>query len=183
MYRFGFDAQHNGYLFAFIGIIAVFIQGLLIGRLVKRFGELFLVVSGALILMIGLLMIPYVGPQAGGLFALLFVCGIFSIGNSLSTPALTSLASKSVGASERGGVLGITQSAASLARVVGPVIGAFLIYSASAPRHMDDHSIFKTFWAAAGIMFAAFLLALYFARAHAAEYAKTNFQEQMADAG
>src|SRR5215210_569596 len=39
MYRFGFDAQHNGYLFGFIGVIGVLIQGVLIGRLVKRWGE------------------------------------------------------------------------------------------------------------------------------------------------
>src|SRR6185295_10817414 len=40
MFRFGYDAQHTGYLFAYVGLIAVVIQGGLIGRLVKRFGEL-----------------------------------------------------------------------------------------------------------------------------------------------
>jgi len=44
MFRFGYDAQHNGYLFAYVGVIAVLVQGILIGRLVKRFGELALVV-------------------------------------------------------------------------------------------------------------------------------------------
>ena len=39
MYRFGYDATHNGYLFAYVGLIAVVVQGGLIGRLVKRFGE------------------------------------------------------------------------------------------------------------------------------------------------
>ncbi len=47
MFRFGFDAHHNGYLFAYVGIIAVIIQGGLIGRLVKRFGEMPLVIVGA----------------------------------------------------------------------------------------------------------------------------------------
>ncbi|MEP6637046.1 MAG: MFS transporter, partial [Acidobacteriota bacterium] len=31
MFRFGYDAQHNGYLFAYVGVIAVIIQGGLIG--------------------------------------------------------------------------------------------------------------------------------------------------------
>ena len=47
MFRFGYDAQHTGYLFAYVGLIAVIIQGGLIGRLVKRFGELPLVIVGA----------------------------------------------------------------------------------------------------------------------------------------
>ncbi|MEA2174065.1 MAG: hypothetical protein QOD00_1657, partial [Blastocatellia bacterium] len=33
-----------------------------------------------------------------------------------------------------------------------------------------DHSLFATFWTAAAIMFIAFLISLYFARSHAAEY-------------
>src|SRR2546428_9080120 len=112
MFRFGYDAQHNGYLFAYVGVIAVIIQGGLIGRLVKRFGELPLVVVGALCFAGSLFAIPFVGPYRGGLLGLLIGGGIFSMGNSLSTPALTSLASKSVGAADQGSVLGVTQSAA-----------------------------------------------------------------------
>ncbi|MBV9209213.1 MAG: MFS transporter, partial [Acidobacteria bacterium] len=111
---------------------------------------------------------------AGGLAALLAVCGILAVGNSLATPSLTSLSSKSVGQSEQGGVLGVTQSAASLARVVGPVLSAFLIYSATAPKHISDTSIRATFWAGAAIMLLAFLAALYFARSHSSEYTETE---------
>jgi DHA1 family tetracycline resistance protein-like MFS transporter len=121
MFRFGYNAQHTGYLFAYVGLIAVIIQGGLIGRLVKRFGELPLVMFGALCFAISLFAIPFVGPAAGGLGALLIGGGVFSMGNSLATPALTSLASKSVGAEQQGTVLGVTQSAASLARVRWPI--------------------------------------------------------------
>jgi DHA1 family tetracycline resistance protein-like MFS transporter len=47
MYRFGYDATHNGYLFMYVGIIGAVIQGGLIGRLVKMFGEMSLVIAGA----------------------------------------------------------------------------------------------------------------------------------------
>jgi DHA1 family tetracycline resistance protein-like MFS transporter len=154
--------------------LAVVVQGGLIGRLVKRFGELRLVVAGAVLLTLNLLILPFVGPVWGGLTALMLVITGFSLGNSLATPSLTSLASKSADASEQGGVLGATQSAASLARAVGPVIGGFLIYSAAAPRHMDDQSLRVTFWAAAGIMFAALLAALYLKRAHASRYVRVQ---------
>src|SRR6266550_3705508 len=110
MFRFGYDAQHNGYLFAYVGLIAVLVQGVLIGRLVKLFGELPLVVFGALCFALSLFAVPFVGPYRGGLLGLLIGGGIFSLGNSLSTPALNSLASKSVGPADQGSVMGVTQS-------------------------------------------------------------------------
>lgn len=177
MFRFGYDAQQNGYLFAYVGLIAVVIQGGLIGKLVKRFGELPLVIVGAFFFAISLFAVPFVGPAAGGLLGLLVGGGVFSLGNSLSTPALTSLASKSVGAAEQGTVLGVTQSVASLARAVGPSLAAVLINSSIAhvgadgvSHFMSDHSLYVTFWTAAGIMFVAFLLSIYFAKMHSREY-------------
>jgi DHA1 family tetracycline resistance protein-like MFS transporter len=168
MYRFGYDAQHNGYLFAFIGIIAVLVQGGLVGHLAKRYGELSLVIIGAPLFALGLFLIPLVGPLSGGLGALLAVIAVLTLGNSLATPSLTSLASKSAGAGFQGGALGVTQSVASLARVIGPLIAAFLIHSATAPEGMDNHTLRLTFWTAAAIMLAAFLLTVYVARAQLA---------------
>jgi len=171
MFRFGYDAQHTGYLFAYVGLIAVIIQGGLIGRLVKRFGELPLVMFGAFCFAISLFAVPFVGPAAGGLAGLLIGGGVFSMGNSLATPALTSLASKSVEAGEQGVVLGVTQSTASLARAVGPFLAAVLINSSIAhlgtdglPHYMSDYSLFVTFWTGAGIMLLAFFLASYYSR-------------------
>ena len=170
MFRFGFDAQHTGYLFAYVGLIAVIIQGGLIGRLVKRFGEMPLVIVGALCFAISLFAVPFVGPAAGGLAGLLIGGGVFSMGNSLATPALTSLASKSADPAQQGVVLGVTQSTASLARAVGPSIAAILISSSIAhlgadglPHYMSDQSLFVTFWTAAAIMLIAFFLAFYLA--------------------
>ena len=184
MFRFGYDAQHNGYLFAYVGIIAVIIQGGLIGRLVKRFGELPLVMVGALCFAASLFAVPFVGPAAGGLIGLLIGGGVFSMGNSLSTPALTSLASKSAGAAQQGTVLGVTQSVASLARAVGPSLAALLIHSAvthpGADGHlhyMSDRSLYVTYWTGSAIMFVAFLLAFYFTRVHAGEYQEAAVAE------
>jgi multidrug resistance protein len=184
MFRFGYDAQHTGYLFAYVGLIAVIIQGGLIGRLVKRFGEIALVVTGAVFFAGSLFAVPLVGPQAGGLLALMIGGGIFSAGNSLATPALSSLASKTAGAADQGTVLGVTQSVASLARAIGPTIAAVLIHSSIAqmgadgqPHQMSDHSLIVTFWTASAIMFLAFILAVYFSRLHAEDYDDTGLAE------
>src|SRR5918911_183106 len=65
MHRFGFDAAHNGYFFMFVGIIGALIQGGLIGRLAKKFGEPLLAIVGALLFAFSLLAIPFTTPQQG----------------------------------------------------------------------------------------------------------------------
>jgi DHA1 family tetracycline resistance protein-like MFS transporter len=172
MFRLGYDPWHSGWIFAFVGVVSAIIQGGLIGRLVKRFGEPALVIAGGLLFSASLFASPFI-TAATGLLGILSIGALFSIGNALSAPSLSSLASKSASAGEQGGVLGVTQSVSSLARAVGPSLAAFLIYSAAAHygfdrqlQNMSDASIQRTFWTAAAIQFIAFLLAIYFARAY-----------------
>jgi MFS transporter, DHA1 family, tetracycline resistance protein len=163
-YRFGYDAAQNGYLFAYIGALSVIMQGGLIGILSRKFGETKLIAAGCLILVVSLFLVPYVSPTNGGLLGLLAGIAMFAVGNAISTPSLTSLGSKLAPADEQGATLGVLQSSASLARAVGPALAGVLLYSAAAPQHIDDHTLFLTYWTAAGIMFVAFLLSLYFVK-------------------
>ena len=183
MFRLGYDAFHNGWVFAYVGVISAIIQGGLIGKLVKRFGEPTLVIIGSLLFSASLFATPFIGP-AVGLMGILLTGAVSSIGNALNAPSLSSLASKSAGAGEQGGVLGAMQSVASLARAVGPSLAAFLIYSVAAhvgfdgrPQNMSDSSIFRTFWTAAAIQFIAFLIAVYFARRYGEKYATGGIAE------
>jgi len=162
MFRFGYNAEQNGYLFAYIGFLAIIMQGALFSRLANKFGEAWLVVVGCLLLVGSLFVVPFVGPNSGGLVGLLVGIGFFSLGNALSSPALTSLASKNADEHEQGKALGIMQSAASLARAVGPIIGGFLLNNAV--NQIDDFTIYRTYWTAAAIMFLALLVAIYFAK-------------------
>ncbi len=156
-YRFSFDAKDNGYLFTYIGIIAIVAQGFLFNKLVSRFGESWLVIIGCSLMVISLVAIPYFGPENGGLVVLLIGMGLLAFGNSLASPGLTSLASKSAGEFDQGEQLGNMQSGASLARAIGPTIGGYLL--SNALSQIDDSSLFRTFWVAAAIMFVAFLVA------------------------
>lgn len=180
MFRLGYDAFHNGWIFAFVGVISAIIQGGLIGRLVKKFGEPRLVILGGLLFTVSLFAIPFVTP-ATGLVAILILGAVTAIGQALTAPSLSSLASKSASAGEQGVVLGVTQSVASLARAVGPSLAAILIYSATAHMGFDGHaqkmsdaSIGRTFWTAAAIQFAGLLVSIYFARAFAKQYAASE---------
>ena len=173
MFRLGYDAFHSGWIFAFVGVISAIVQGGLIGRLVKTFGEPPLVIAGALLVAASLVLVPLVTPRTG-IAVFLLIGAATSIGQALLAPSLSSLGSKSASAAQQGSVLGVMQSVASLARAVGPSLAAVLIFSAVAhvgfdgvPQKMSDASILRTFWTAAGIQFAGFLLAIYFWRAYA----------------
>jgi len=183
MFRLGYDAFHNGWIFAFVGVISAIVQGGLIGRLVKRFGEPLLVIVGSLLFTMSLFVVPFMKPTTG-ILVILLIAAATSIGQALSAPTLSSLASKSASAAEQGSVLGVMQSVASLARAVGPTLAAVLIYSAVAhmgfdglPQKMSDASLLRTFWIAAAIQFVGFLLALYFARAYGTKYAASEMTE------
>src|SRR5450432_264098 len=121
--HFGYDARENGYIFGFIGIIAVILQGGLIGRLVKMFGETALARTGLLLLSLSLLSLPFVVS----LPTLLGVCALIAIANSLATPTLNALASQMIDRSWQGRALGLMQSAGSVGRLVGPLLGGWLL--------------------------------------------------------
>lgn len=168
LFRFNYGIKINGYLFAYIGVLAVIMQGFLFGRLAKKFGEAWLVVVGSFVLVGAFFAVPYVGPEYGGLAALLVGIAFFSLGNSLSSPALTSLASKVANEREQGKALGVMQSGASLARAIGPAVAGVLLNNQFGK--IDDYTIFRTFWTASALMFITFLLALYFAKIKQKEF-------------
>jgi DHA1 family tetracycline resistance protein-like MFS transporter len=158
-YRFDYNPEQVGYLFAFVGAISIVGQGVLFAKFVRIFGETRVAAAGSLLMVISLFAIPVVGPDAGGLTGLLAVCVVMSFGNALASPALTSLISKISHEHKQGSSLGIMQSGASLARALGPTLGGILLNNAL--NKIDDGSLYRTFWTASAIMLIAFFIAVY----------------------
>jgi MFS family permease len=121
--RFGYDARANGYLFGFIGILTVIIQGGMIGRLVKIFGEVTLTRVGMLLTTASLALLPL----SGNLPFLLAVCAGLSFGSGFASPPLSGLASQMIDRSWQGRALGVMQSAGSAGRLLGPLLGGWLL--------------------------------------------------------
>lgn len=121
--RHDFDATRTAYLFAMLGVIGAVVQGGLIGRLVKTFGEARLALAGSVILTASLAATPFASDLPG----LLAACAGIALGNSLLSPTLTGLASRNVDADWQGRALGFLQSAGSLGRWLGPVAGGYLL--------------------------------------------------------
>jgi len=143
---FGWGARENGWVFAYIGVVMVIVQGALIRPLSHRFGERWLVVVGTVALIPGLGLLPW----SPGPAMLLVVSGIMAFASGINTPSITSLISQGVAEHEQGGMMGMNQSMGSLARVVGPLWGGFTFETIgrSAP-----------YWSAALLMGAAAVLA------------------------
>lgn len=120
--QFGYEARDAGWLLAGMGVTSAILQGGLIGRLAKKYGERALAPAGFLFMAISLLGAP-LAPTVP-IFCL-FLFGI-AVGNGLVNPSLSSLVSKGAPADKRGAVLGIFQSGSSLARVVGPPLAGLL---------------------------------------------------------
>ncbi len=119
-----FGPEQVGYTWAFAGLMGIFLQGPALGRLVKRFGERALNRTG------------FMGYVCG--YALLAFCHsipmlalatlVTSIGG-LVRPTLTSLITQATPREEQGVVLGLTQSLNSLALIIAPPLGGYLIES------------------------------------------------------
>lgn len=152
--HFGFDARKTGYVFGFIGIISVILQGGLIGRLVKTFGETALARTGLFLLAATLAALPFVPTIP----MLLVVCAAMAIANGLVNPTLNGLASQMIDRSWQGRALGLMQSAGSVGRLIGPLLGGWLLmFDLGKPLPLYART---PFLAGAAILLVAFALAL-----------------------
>ncbi len=120
-----------GYLFGFIGVILVALQAGLVGRLARKFGESKLLIAGCLLAAVSLGALPAVRSW----LELYAVSLGLAVSNGLAQPSVTSLISRAAGKSAQGSTLGTSQSASSLARVVGPALAGALFqrFSPGAP--------------------------------------------------
>lgn len=118
-----FGPREIGYVFGYVGFLGIILQGGLIGRLVKRFGEPGLVAMGFVALAVG-----YFGLGVATSVVVLMLMGtLAAFGNGVIRPALTALITHRAERQEQGVVLGITQALMSMASIVSPVIGGLLI--------------------------------------------------------
>ena len=113
--------------FAFIGLTLTIAQGLIVRRLAGRLSDATLGGAGALLEVVGFLYLNYAISQASA--SQLFVAlGVVVVGFSLMTPSINALISRRSDPEQQGGILGLLQSANSLARILGPLIGVNLFY-------------------------------------------------------
>ncbi|HEX2748058.1 MAG TPA: MFS transporter [Verrucomicrobiales bacterium] len=138
---FGFRQRENGLAFGFIGIIAVFIQGGLIRRIAKNGNERNLALAGCVCMVVALATLPWTSPWV----TLMLNMALMSVGNSLATPTVNTLASQCGTVQNQGETMGAMSGAGSLGRFLGPFIAGTLLWLF--PGKYD-----YAFWVSAAVM-------------------------------
>lgn len=113
------------YLFAYCGIIGAIVQGGLIGRLVKMFGEKKMIFGGLIFVGVSLAILPFC-DDTRGLGWLMAGLALFAISSGVYRAPTFGLISLNADDNEQGEVMGVTQSVGSLARIIGPIFALSL---------------------------------------------------------
>jgi MFS family permease len=136
--RFGWGASGFALILVAMALVMGGIQAGGMKALSARYPERRLVVWGVVVLAFGFTGVPLAPTVALLLLPLLLA----AVGRAVAQPALLSLASQAARPEQRGAVMGVFQSSASLARVLGPALGG-LLYAIALPY---------PFWLASGLL-------------------------------
>jgi DHA1 family multidrug resistance protein-like MFS transporter len=116
--RFNYGTEEVGTILMVIGLVSAVGQGALAGPFTRRFGDS-TVIKGSLLASVigfGLMLL------ANNFITLLLTTGFFILATALMAPAITALTSKRA-TGQQGMAMGLSNSAMSLGRIVGPLGG------------------------------------------------------------
>lgn len=122
--RFDWGAPEVGWCFMAVGIVAAITQGLLTGRLARRFGEARMLAFG--VVLFGSMLFLQVINTVELMVPVLMGLGAFGMSNAM--PNIASIISRSSPPERQGAMLGLNMAASAGARVIGPIFAGF-IYS------------------------------------------------------
>lgn len=122
-----FGPREIGFLFAYVGLLGVIVQGGLLGPLSAALGDRRLIAIGFTTLILGFLGLSL----SAGLTMLAVSATLLAFGNSVLRPALTSVITKHAAREEQGAVAGVMTSLVSGASIVAPLVGGLLLQANS----------------------------------------------------
>ncbi len=162
-FKFGWGPLENGWSLAAVGVVSVVVQGLLLGRLLKRFSARRIAVMGLLSSTVSF--VAWGAATEGWMmFAIIFV----NLLGATVAAAIQSIISSAADAQSQGRALGAVGGLNSLMAVVAPVLGAPLLAVVS---HLPqgDWRIGAPFYFCAALQAAALALAISHFRAEKAK--------------
>jgi len=121
--KFNLSARDTGFVLTYVGVLSIFVQGFLIGRLTNRFREDHLITVAVALMAVSLLG----WALAPSVFWLLVVLTPTSISGGILNTLLSSTLTKTVAPQEIGGILGLSASVESSTRIIAPILGGALL--------------------------------------------------------
>ena len=119
--RWNYGEREMGWMFMVMGAIVVPLQGGLLGKLINKFGERRIILTGLLLNALGIVLLL----AAYSFASLTLYLTIAGIGNQLIRPTNTSWISKQTQIGQ-GAAIGIMDAFLSLGRILGPLLGGWL---------------------------------------------------------
>jgi MFS family permease len=116
---FAFQEIEMSYFFMYIGLVQIFLQGFLIGRLVKKFGDELLIVFGSLLMAIGTFAVALYANLSLFILSVTLISGGISILNTI----IPSFISKRTSSKNQGKGMGLINSVSNIAQIFGPLLG------------------------------------------------------------
>ncbi len=126
--KWDYGEREMGWMFMVMGAIVVPLQGGLLGRLINRFGERRIILTGLLLNALGMVLLL----KAYSFVTLTVYLTITGIGNQLIRPTNTSWISKQTRIGQ-GAAIGIMDAFLSLGRILGPLLGGWLYANEASP--------------------------------------------------
>lgn len=121
--KFNLAARDTGLVLTYVGILSVFVQGYLVGKLTNRFREDHLITFS-----VALMAVSLAGwALTPSVFWLLVVLTPTSISGGILNTLLSSTLTKAVAQQEVGGILGLSASVESSTRIIAPILGGALL--------------------------------------------------------
>lgn len=121
---FRMTVENTGRVLGLVGLVSVVVQGGLIGRLNRRFGEIRLLATALVLMSLGFVL--HGVSVSLGVPMFLAASVITALGTALHMPSVSSYISRRVGQDTQGAALGLMQSAGALARATGPLLWGLL---------------------------------------------------------
>ncbi len=126
--RFGVDESNIGWFFFYLGGLSIVFRVLVLGRAVRRWGEVNVLRAGAVSFGVGLIAIPF----ATGLWTLGTAIFLVPLGTSLLFPCTTSQVSKQAPSTGVvGQVLGVQQAYGNASKIAAPLVAGYLFQALS----------------------------------------------------
>ena len=152
-YRFDWGAKTVGFTLAGVGVLSIIVQGGLIKRFIKAFGERRTLLLGLAFGTTGFVLYG-LAPSGAWFWAAMPVAALWGI----ATPAAQALMTRQVSPTEQGRLQGSIVSLSSVAGILGPTIFT-RAFSDAASRGPHNPWVGVTFWLAAAMLAAGLLLA------------------------
>lgn len=125
--KLALTASSIGFLLAYVGLLSIILRGFVIPQLLDRFEERKLLMIGKAFIIIGLISPIFMTT----LQQFLGTITLLSLGIGIGRPTLMGAISRAVSSREQGAVMGVSNSLGTLAQVIGPVAGGWLLTTAA----------------------------------------------------